>query len=133
MKGLTLLFALLLLVVAGCGGDSATGSNPFAGTYQGTWVNVDDATDAGTSTWTIHSDGRVTGQDIDPNEDITYNLNGTINWRGDLETTSTPTEGDSASLDGRLMFDQNRKLTGVLTWGVQPPLDYRYTFTRVSN
>lgn len=120
----------LLASLLGCGGANQSASR-FMGNYTGTWVGIADPTDAGTSNWTIDVSGLVTGTDVDPGRGTTFTVLGTINGDGDLSSESTPAAGGgSALLTGRLDFDGDGKLTGILTWQVTPPLQYRYTFTR---
>jgi len=118
-------------LACGCAGNSSSlNADRFAGTYHGTWVNVDNASDAGTSTWTVNANGTVDGTDTDPGRETTFHVQGHVDALGNLTSTSTP-EGEAASsLTGPLSFDGDGKLTGVLVWGVTPPLSYRYVFTK---
>ncbi|WP_025226556.1 hypothetical protein [Fimbriimonas ginsengisoli] len=119
------------VLAAGCGGSSAALSpGRFAGTYNGTWVHTTDLTDAGTSTWTFSPDGAIDGTDTDPGRHTTFHVVGHIDAVGHVTTTSTPTGGDPATLTGTLAFDVQSRLSGILVWGVTPPLNYRYTLTR---
>lgn len=129
MKKLWLLSICAL--ACGCGGSSSSVSVArFAGSYHGTWVNQADASDAGTAAWTVSSTGAVDGTDTDPGRDTSFHVVGTIDALGNLTSTSTPAEGAAATLNGALGFDGDSKLTGILEWGVAPPLSYRYTFTK---
>lgn len=120
----------LIASLAGCGGATQSVTR-FAGHYTGTWVGIADPTDAGTSDWTVDVSGLVTGTDVDPGRGTTFAILGTINGDGDFSAESTPGDGSgSAMLAGKLDFDGDGKLTGILTWQVAPPLQYRYTFTR---
>jgi hypothetical protein len=101
----------------------------FAGTYHGTWVNVADSADAGTSIWTVSASGAVDGTDTDPGRDTTFHVVGHLDTFGNLTSTSTPVGDSPSSLDGPLQFNSSGNLTGILVWGVVPPLSYRYTFT----
>ncbi|MGV3618116.1 MAG: hypothetical protein ACO1SV_22550 [Fimbriimonas sp.] len=126
-----LLLASLCLFAFGCGGNS--GSNPvsFAGAYSGTWVNTEDATDTGTSTWTIDANGTVQGNDFETGDGVVYDIEGTIDGRGNLTAMTDPTSDEGpVPLTGRLSYDSQNRLTGTLTWAANPPLTYRYTFTR---
>ncbi|RYG38483.1 hypothetical protein EON81_03560 [bacterium] len=122
----------LLLALAGCGGSSGGDSaSPYAGTYSGTWTNLDDARDAGTATWTVQNDGTISGTDNDPGRETAFNIVGRIDSAGTVTTTSTPAGGgEAATLNGRLLFGTSGELAGTLNWGVEPPLSYRYAFTR---
>ncbi len=121
----------LLCALIGCAGDSSVTPNRFAGSYTGTWENSADATDAGTSSWHIDGTGAVRGQDLDPTQQITYNLVGHVTDQGQLTSMSSPNNGTApASLNGPMQFNGQGQLTGLLVWGVEPPLTYRYTFTR---
>jgi len=54
--------SLLLIAVCGCGGSgsgSSTTVSAFDGTWSGTYTNVSDATDTGTSHWTIKANGNI--------------------------------------------------------------------------
>ena len=125
------LLTAALIVMAGCAGsNSSVTPSAFAGSYTGTWVNTTDATDAGTSLWSVDSEGRVDGQDFDPVRGTTFHVVGRIDAAGHLISNSTPTTGSSATLNGDLAFNAQSKLTGQLVWGVVPPLTYTYTFTR---
>lgn len=128
-----LLLSLALVAVVGCGGNS--GSNPvrYEGTYTGTWVNLENGEDQGTSTWTIESDGTVDGQDFDPGRETTFHVQGRIQSNGALTSTSTPTSGEPASLNGTLSFNNANQLTGTLVWSAEGTQSYRYTFTRNAN
>ncbi len=130
MKRFLYLSAFALL--AGCAGNG-NGLSParFAGTWQGTWVNTADSSDAGTSTWTISPSGVVTGQDFDPGRGTTFDVVGNIDATGRFTSHSTPTGGEPASLNGNLAFNNDRILTGILEWGVAPPLTYTYGFHRM--
>jgi hypothetical protein len=120
------------LLAVGCAGSSSSDPGArFAGTWRGIWVNNADANDAGTSEWTISRTGVVTGQDTDPGRATTFNVAGNVDVTGRLTSTSTPSEGAPATLNGPLSFDSEGHLTGDLVWGVQPPLTYRYTFNRI--
>lgn len=127
-----LLLSFATLAVVGCGGS---GSNPvsrsFAGMYEGTWVNVNDASDTGTSMWIVAADGTITGTDTETGDGVTYAVGGDIDAAGNVDATTTQGE-ESDSLTGRLQFDNQNRLTGNLVWGSVPPLTYRYTFTRAS-
>jgi hypothetical protein len=125
-----LLLLCACVVAGGCAGNSdSSATSRFPGAYDGTWVNLANPADAGTATWTISSDGTVHGQDFDPGRDTTFQIGGHIDADGNLTSLSTPATGEPASLAGRLTFDPQGRLSGVLEWGVQPPLQYRYTFT----
>ena len=127
----SLLLSLAIVAAVGCGGSSSNGTTSrFPGQYTGTWVSLDNAADAGTAQWTVAADGTVTGQDFDPGRDTTFNIAGRIDANGNLTSQSTPTGGAPSSLNGRLGYNGNNELTGILTWGVEPALSYRYTFTR---
>ncbi|GMV88378.1 MAG: hypothetical protein AMXMBFR81_13090 [Chthonomonas sp.] len=103
----------------------------FAGYYAGDWVSLTDATDAGPCTWTIGSDGTIEGTDNDPVRGLVFTVRGRIDKDGNVTTMSTPDNGDpAASLNGRLQFRADGTLSGVLEWGVAPPLSYTYTFAR---
>jgi hypothetical protein len=120
-----------LFVIAGCAGDASVTPSRFQGSYTGTWVNVADATDAGTSTWHVDSTGNVTGQDHDAGDAIIYSLSGQLDNEGNLTSLSTPNNGDpTASLNGPMQINNQGQLTGLLVWGVEPPLTYSYTLTR---
>jgi len=122
----------LSLLALGCGGngDSSSSASKFAGTYDGTWVHVGDATDTGPSLWIVDNDGHVQGYDDDPGRDTTFLVVGSIDSAGNLSTVSTPGSGEAASLNGKLTLDGTGKLAGVLVWGTTPPLSYQYTFQR---
>lgn len=129
-----LLASLCVFAAVGCGGS---GSNPvlptLPGTYEGTWVNVNDPTDVGTSTWVIDMDGTISGTDIDGSDDSSYSVAGDVDNAGNVTATTTLTGSEETnSLTGRLQFNAQSKLTGNLVWGSVPPLTYRYTFTRVT-
>lgn len=132
MQSMKRLWLLSVCAVAcGCAGsNSSLSAARFAGTYHGTWVNVNDASDAGTSTWTVSSTGAVDGTDTDPGRATTFHVVGQIDAFGNLQSMSTPAGESAASLDGLLQFQSNGDLSGILVWGVAPPLSYRYTFTR---
>jgi hypothetical protein len=116
----------------GCGGSGSNPTSPaLAGTYEGTWVNVADATDTGTSTWTIAADGTITGTDTDDSDEGVYTVTGDIDDAGNVDATTRLGE-DSDSLTGRLRFDAQNRLTGNLVWDGVPPATYRYTFTRAN-
>ncbi|MCW5942412.1 MAG: hypothetical protein KIS66_09285 [Fimbriimonadaceae bacterium] len=126
------LLVVSALCLTGCAGESGKAFR-FAGVYSGTWVQVGDPTDAGTSNWTVRWDGQVEGTDLDPGRGTTFAVAGKISEGGDLVTVSTPSDGSGAAgLTGRMAFDADGKLTGILTWQVTPPLQYRYTFTRTA-
>ena len=126
-----LLLVSIALFLTGCGGSSATAPmSPFVGTWNGTWVNVSDATDAGTSTWTIDSNGNVDGQDFDPGRSTTFHVVGAVTPVGVLTSNSTPTGGSPASLNGTFKFSTSAKFAGILAWGVTPVLNYQYTFSQ---
>jgi len=120
------------LLVCGCGGGSSslTPMNRFAGTWTGTWTNVNDATDAGTSTWNVGDKGAVDGQDFDPGRATIFHVVGNITESGVLTSTSTPAGGSPSTLDGTFELTAGSHISGVLIWGVVPPLSYQYTFTR---
>lgn len=128
-----LLLSLAVAALAGCAGSSGSTGTRFPGHYTGTWVNVENASDAGTSSWTIASDGTVTGQDFDPGRDTTFNITGQIDGEGNLVSQSTPVGGEAASLNGRLGYNSSDQLTGILVWGGEGTQSYRYTFTRQSD
>jgi len=131
--GRPLLALLAIVTLSGCSYDSSANDYKYAGTWTGTWVNVSDASDHGTSTWTIQSSGAVSGTDIDPTLGISYHVAGTITKEGQLTSTATPTPtvGAPASLNGTLALGTgNNSLAGDLVWGVSPPLTYHYTLTR---
>lgn len=113
-------------MILGCGGS--TGLSPYANVYSGTWVNIDDSTDQGTSNWTIDLDGKVNGQDNDPGRETTFDVEGHIDNNGNLVSTSTPVDGSPASLNGPMHLE-NGKLVGTLTWGVDPVSHYDYVLT----
>jgi hypothetical protein len=125
--------ATALLAIAslpGCAGEAAVGPSPFAGNYTGTWVNVGDPADAGTSAWSFDGAGQLSGQDFDAGRETTFTVRGTIQPDGSFVSTSTPDNGDpAASLNGTLHRQQNGSLSGLLVWGVDPPLTYTYTLT----
>jgi len=123
---------LVGLLACGCAGQSASvASIPrFAGTWEGTWTNVADSTDAGTSTWTVNGDGTVDGHDFDAGRSTTFHVVGSISGTGALSSVSTPLTGAAATLNGPLSLSDNNHLSGVLVWGVSPPLSYQYSFTR---
>src|SRR5688572_31919800 len=127
----TALFAVI--VSTGCGDTSGVEDKGYAGEWEGTWVNISDASDQGTSTWIIKNTGAVSGTDVDPALGVTYQVLGTISGQGQVNSTATPNDGSgAASLNGALAVgDGKDSLSGNLTWGVTPPLTYRYTFTRV--
>lgn len=127
-----LLLSLAAVAVAGCAGSSSSGGTRFPGQYTGTWVNVENAADAGTAAWTIASDGTVTGQDFDPGRETTFNIAGQIDSAGNLVSQSTPVGGTAASLNGRLGYNSTNQLTGILVWTGEGTQSYRYTFTRDS-
>jgi len=122
----------VLLLVCGCGGSSSSVSsaNRFAGTWNGTWVNVNDPKDAGDSLWTVDSTGAVDGQDFDPGRTTIFHVVGSIDGSGMLSSNSTPAGGSPSTLDGPFSVTAGGQFTGILVWGVVPPLSYRYTFTR---
>lgn len=125
------LAALIVLAAAGCGGNSnSLSTSRFAGTYTGTWVSLDNPADQGTCQWTFSSNGAINGQDVDPGRNTTFTIVGRTDALGNITTTSTPASGEAASLNGTVAFDSTGKLTGILTWGVSPALQYRYTFTK---
>jgi len=128
-----LLAALCLVAVAGCGGSSSSGVNrTVAGKYSAQWVNVDDATDFGSSEWIIDADGSVAGTDIDVSHEFNYTVFGTIDASGNLDATTSLVGGDEViPLTGRLQFDSAGKLSGDLHWASTPPTTYTYTFTRL--
>ncbi|HSJ08805.1 MAG TPA: hypothetical protein VK928_02800 [Longimicrobiales bacterium] len=120
-------FVLLLLAFTACGSDT----DGFAGTWTGEWVALADATDRGTSQWTVSENGAVSGTDVDPGRGTTFTVVGTLDENGRLTTISTPGDGSGpASLEGTMTLDGDDGMSGVLVWGVEPPLSYRYTFTR---
>lgn len=121
--------AAVVAFAAGCS-DYDNDASPFAGSWTGTWVAVNDPTDAGTSRWEISSTGRITGLDFDP-APITYSVTGTIADDGTVATVATPNNGTApANLNGKLAFEPNRRLSGDMVWGVLPPITYRYSFAR---
>ena len=121
----------VITMMAGCDSYSTAEASPFAGTYNGTWVAVNDPSDAGTSVWTISSAGAVSGTDVDPTLGISYNVVGYINPQGQVTTTATPNNGTgAATLNGTLQFETANRLAGNLVWGVQPPATYRYVLNR---
>ena len=131
MKALILLtFCFLSLI--GCGGNSGTTVQPqLAGSYFGTWVNIDDPLDTGVSEWMIGEHGTITGNDIDATHEFSYTVFGTIDSAGNADATTSLIGGEEViSLDGHLQFDAEGHLTGDLVWASEPPLTYRYTFTR---
>lgn len=128
-----LLFAsLFVFALAGCGGSGSNGTAPrLAGSYEGTWVNVDDAEDAGVSSWTIAENGAITGTDIDVSQEFQYTVFGNVDSAGNVDATTSRIGADEViGLAGRLQFDDESRLTGTLVWDSEPPLTYRYTFAR---
>lgn len=126
-----LLLSLAIAATVGCGGSSSNGTaSRFPGQYTGTWVSLENPADRGTNAWTIAADGTVTGQDFDPGRGTTFDITGRIDRNGNLVSQSTPAGGTPSSLNGRLGYNASNELTGVLVWGVESPLSYRYTFTR---
>jgi hypothetical protein len=125
--------ASIVLVACGCGGSTGPTAQTarFAGTWNGTWINVDNATDAGTSLWTVAADGTVDGHDYDSGRQTVFHVVGSINALGNLTSVSTPTNAGPASLDGPFTFSGNNQFSGILAWGVTPVLNYRYVFTRL--
>lgn len=118
-----------IVACAACS-DYDNDASPFAGSWTGTWVAIDDPEDAGTSRWEISSTGQITGLDFDP-APINYTVTGTIADDGAVTTVATPNNGQGPSnLNGKLAFEPNRRLSGNLVWGVLPPITYRYSFAR---
>jgi hypothetical protein len=131
-----LLLSLCVLALAGCGGSgSNSGTRPqLAGSYSGTWVNVDDAEDIGVSSWTIGEDGRITGSDIDVSQEFSYTVFGTVDAAGNVDAVTSLIGGEETiELTGRLQFDAQGRLTGDLHWASEPPFTYTYTLTRDAN
>ncbi len=126
-----LLLSTLLLTIAlvGCGGSGST--ETLAGSYQGSWMNVADATDVGTSTWTISPNGQINGTDVDGPDDSSYTVSGQIDGLGNVNATTSLVGGnETIPLTGRLERDSQGRLTGDLVWASNPPSTYRYTFNR---
>jgi len=124
--------SLLLIAVCGCGGSgsgSSTTVSAFAGTWSGTYTNVADATDTGTSHWTIKANGNIEGTDVDPVAHVTYATVGSIAADGTVTATSTPTGGASVPLSGTLTMTATG-LGGNLVWAATPPLTYTYALKK---
>jgi hypothetical protein len=131
-----LLLSLCVLALVGCGGSgSNAGTRPsLAGSYDGTWVNVDDPEDIGVSSWTIDKDGRITGSDVDVSQEFSYTVFGTVDDQGNVEAVTSLVGGEEViELVGRLQFDSQGHLTGNLEWASEPPFTYTYTLTRGAN
>ncbi len=129
MRFLCLFLSALILV--GCGGASSSlASHPYTGSWTGTWVNISDPADAGTSEWTVDSSGLIDGHDFDPGRTTTFHVVGNITESGALTSNSTPAGGSPATLDGQMRFSSANHISGTLAWGVSPVLSYRYTFIR---
>jgi hypothetical protein len=122
-----LLFGASLI---GCSGDNIVVPSRFTGMYDGTWKNIADAQDQGSSVWSVDSSGNISGEDYDPRNNITYHVVGKIDEAGRVTTVSTPDNGQPASSLNGAMTSENGWFTGQLVWGVEPPLTYNYTFTR---
>ncbi|MEZ0326544.1 MAG: hypothetical protein ACAH95_11625 [Fimbriimonas sp.] len=120
-----------VIAMAGCAGTASVTPSRFAGSFGGQWFNTVDADDRGTSEWFIDGAGNVEGEDFDPRLDIAYRVVGHVDESGHLVSTATPNNGTAAAaLNGQLEFNAVGQITGVLTWGVEPPLSYNYILTR---
>lgn len=109
-----------------------TGESPFTGVFQGTWVAATDPTDAGTSAWTVQTNGIVTGRDSVTGDDLFYDLIGIIDANGRLTSIETASDDGTATvLSGTLARQADGKLRGVLRFDTDPPTDYNYELTPV--
>ena len=125
--------ASVCLLTVGCAGSSSTdtrATSRFPGHYLGTYVNVADPTDFGTSDWYFENDGMVQARDVDGTDFTVYIGSGRIDAAGNLDATSVPHGGTPVPLTGNLKFNLNNELTGNLLYSDTTAATYTYTLRK---
>lgn len=86
-KGLLLGAIALGFAVAGCGGSTSATSlvpNQYRGSWTGNWSST-TLNDGGVATWTVYSDGSITGTLTLTSTNATANCVGTVNGLGNFQ------------------------------------------------
>lgn len=124
------LFAVLVAAVftlISCAGANNDAPSPFQGNFTGTWIS--DATDSGTASVNVTSEGTFSGEEMD----TTINLHGIISGHIDSDGTVTgaihPDGGSSEGASGVFQLTNgNTTLSGTLT---SNGVHYTYTLHRI--
>ena len=128
--GFYTLAALFVVVVAGCGGNGSSPSqpSPYNGNYTGNWTS--SSGDIGSAQMDIAQSGSFTGTIDDTTASMTGTLKGSITNSGNMNVTVSFTGRASYSGTGMFTKDNAGDVSGTITStnsGKTTTVQYQFT------